>query len=104
MFLLYEQVHFSGKFEGMDLARVLYGLKSMSSQDDCVRKLCQVLAEKMDRDNIRISTLQNIDLTMACRGFEKLSSEREEVRQLVKVLAEAWSLRRASHMKNCVQY
>jgi hypothetical protein len=77
----------------MDVARVLYGLKNMSSQDPAVRGLCSMLADKMDRGNIRVSTLQNIDLTMACRGLEKLSSERAEVRRLVWVLATAWQAR-----------
>jgi len=85
----------TGSFEGKDLARVLFGLKTMSSQESCVRDLCRALAEKMSNENIRLGSLQNIDLTMACRGLEKLSSEREEVRQLVRVLAQAWRGRQA---------
>ena len=90
---VYVQSLLTGVFEGKDLARVLYGLKNMSSQEECVRELCCELADKMSNGNIRLSSLQNIDLTMACRGMEKLSSERIEVRQLLRVLASAWRAR-----------
>jgi hypothetical protein len=72
-----------GKLEAQEVGNALYGLQSLSSENEEVRILVAKLAEKLKRSKVY---LRPQHIARALLGFQRLSSDSKEVRALLSQL------------------